>query len=69
MGQVNNSNFPHTGVAKDFKHILETLGDGIDVDSVPTFTPDQRFNLSWAPLFDEVDQARALGNKIGRAHV
>lgn len=64
MGQVNNSNFPHTGVARDFKHILETLGDGIDVDSVPTFTQDQRFDLSWAPLFDEVDQARALGNTV-----
>jgi 5-methyltetrahydropteroyltriglutamate--homocysteine methyltransferase len=64
MGQVNNSNFPHIGVARSFKHILETLGDGVDVDSVPTFTSDQRFILRWASLFDEVDQARALGNTL-----
>lgn len=64
MGLVNNSNFPHSGVARGFKRILETLGDGVGVDSVPTFTQDQRFNLSWASLFNEVDEARALGQTI-----
>lgn len=64
MGLANNSNFPHAGVTAGFKHILETLGDGIDPDSVPTFTLDQRFNLSWASLFDQVDKARASGNTL-----
>ncbi len=31
---------------------------------VPEFTQDQRFQLSWEQLFEEVDEARALGHKV-----
>jgi 5-methyltetrahydropteroyltriglutamate--homocysteine methyltransferase len=31
---------------------------------VPEFTRDQRFQLSWEQLFEEVDEARALGHKV-----
>jgi 5-methyltetrahydropteroyltriglutamate--homocysteine methyltransferase len=31
---------------------------------VPEFTQDQRFKLSWEQLFEEVDEARALGHKV-----
>ena len=31
---------------------------------VPEFTPDQRFELSWNELFEEVDEALALGHKV-----
>jgi len=31
---------------------------------VPEFTADQRFKLSWEQLFDEVEQAKALGHSI-----
>ena len=31
---------------------------------VPEFTADQRFLLSWDQLFDEVDEALALGHKV-----
>jgi 5-methyltetrahydropteroyltriglutamate--homocysteine methyltransferase len=31
---------------------------------VPEFTQDQRFTLSWEQLFDEVDEATALGHKV-----
>ena len=31
---------------------------------VPEFTEDQRFQLSWEQLFDEVDEALALGHKV-----
>ena len=31
---------------------------------VPEFTADQRFVLSWDQLFDEVDEAQALGHKV-----
>ncbi|MFJ4142399.1 5-methyltetrahydropteroyltriglutamate--homocysteine S-methyltransferase [Pseudomonas sp. NPDC089734] len=31
---------------------------------VPEFTQDQRFKLSWKQLFEEVDEARALGHKV-----
>ncbi|WP_166358682.1 5-methyltetrahydropteroyltriglutamate--homocysteine S-methyltransferase [Pseudomonas akapageensis] len=31
---------------------------------VPEFTADQRFLLSWEQLFDEVDEALALGHKV-----
>jgi len=31
---------------------------------VPEFTQDQRFQLSWEQLFEEVDEARALGHKL-----
>jgi 5-methyltetrahydropteroyltriglutamate--homocysteine methyltransferase len=31
---------------------------------VPEFVQDQRFQLSWEQLFDEVDEARALGHKV-----
>ncbi len=31
---------------------------------VPEFTEDQRFQLSWEQLFEEVDEARALGHKV-----
>lgn len=64
MTLVNNSDFPHIGVASGFRQILETLCDGVGVNSVPTFVQDQRFNLNWAPLFDEVDEARARGHAI-----
>ncbi len=31
---------------------------------VPEFTQDQRFQLSWEQLFEEVDEARALGHNV-----
>ncbi|KPX17508.1 5-methyltetrahydropteroyltriglutamate-- homocysteine methyltransferase [Pseudomonas syringae pv. delphinii] len=31
---------------------------------VPEFTQDQRFQLSWEQLFEEVDEAHALGHKV-----
>lgn len=31
---------------------------------VPEFIQDQRFQLSWEQLFEEVDEARALGHKV-----
>ncbi|OLF51685.1 5-methyltetrahydropteroyltriglutamate--homocysteine S-methyltransferase [Pseudomonas chlororaphis] len=31
---------------------------------VPEFTADQPFQLSWEQLFDEVDEAQALGHKV-----
>lgn len=31
---------------------------------VPEFTQDQRFKLSWEQLFEEVDEAHALGHKV-----
>ena len=31
---------------------------------VPEFTPAQRFELSWNELFEEVDEALALGHKV-----
>jgi 5-methyltetrahydropteroyltriglutamate--homocysteine methyltransferase len=31
---------------------------------VPELTQDQRFQLSWEQLFEEVDEARALGHKV-----
>ncbi|MBV4456883.1 5-methyltetrahydropteroyltriglutamate--homocysteine S-methyltransferase [Pseudomonas sp. COR58] len=31
---------------------------------VPEFTADQAFRLSWEQLFDEVDEARALGHNV-----
>ncbi|MBC3346715.1 5-methyltetrahydropteroyltriglutamate--homocysteine S-methyltransferase [Pseudomonas sp. SWRI196] len=31
---------------------------------VPEFTADQRFVLSWEQLFDEVDEAHALGHRV-----
>ncbi|KFE52552.1 5-methyltetrahydropteroyltriglutamate--homocysteine S-methyltransferase [Pseudomonas syringae] len=31
---------------------------------VPEFTQHQRFKLSWEQLFEEVDEARALGHKV-----
>lgn len=31
---------------------------------VPEFTQDQRFQLSWEQLFEEVDEALALGHKV-----
>ena len=31
---------------------------------VPEFTADQRFQLSWEQLFEEVDEALALGHKV-----
>ncbi|WP_426140460.1 5-methyltetrahydropteroyltriglutamate--homocysteine S-methyltransferase [Pseudomonas sp. DWP3-1-2] len=31
---------------------------------VPEFTHDQRFQLSWEQLFEEVDEARGLGHKV-----
>lgn len=31
---------------------------------VPEFTQDQRFQLSWEQLFEEVDEARALGHTV-----
>jgi len=31
---------------------------------VPEFAQDQRFKLSWEQLFDEVEEARALGHKV-----
>jgi 5-methyltetrahydropteroyltriglutamate--homocysteine methyltransferase len=31
---------------------------------VPEFTADQQFQLSWEQLFDEVEEARALGHKV-----
>ncbi|RAU43291.1 MULTISPECIES: 5-methyltetrahydropteroyltriglutamate--homocysteine S-methyltransferase [unclassified Pseudomonas] len=31
---------------------------------VPEFTEDQRFSLSWTQLFDEVDEALALGHQV-----
>jgi len=31
---------------------------------VPEFSADQRFQLSWEQLFDEVDEAQALGHKV-----
>jgi 5-methyltetrahydropteroyltriglutamate--homocysteine methyltransferase len=31
---------------------------------VPEFTEDQRFKLSWEQLFEEVDEAIALGHKV-----
>ncbi len=31
---------------------------------VPEFTADQQFKLSWEQLFDEVDEAKALGHNV-----
>ena len=31
---------------------------------VPEFSPDQRFELSWSALFEEVDEALALGHRV-----
>ena len=31
---------------------------------VPEFSPDQAFTLSWTQLFEEVEEARALGHRI-----
>ncbi|CAD5109157.1 5-methyltetrahydropteroyltriglutamate--homocysteine S-methyltransferase [Zestomonas carbonaria] len=31
---------------------------------VPEFTADQQFSLSWEQLFEEVEEARALGHKV-----
>src|SRR5690606_30284019 len=31
---------------------------------VPEFTADQQFRLSWEQLFEEVDEARALGHEV-----
>jgi hypothetical protein len=64
MALDNHSIFPHIGVALGFQRTLVTLGEGIGEDSVPTFTAGQQFKLSWATLFDEVDEARAQGRIV-----
>jgi 5-methyltetrahydropteroyltriglutamate--homocysteine methyltransferase len=64
MALDNHSVFPHIGVARGFQRMLVTLGEGVGEGSVPTFTADQQFKLSWANLFDEVDEARAQGRTV-----
>ena len=50
----------------DIAHAQETAKwfDTTDHYRVPTFSADQTFRLTWEQLFDEVDEAKALGHAI-----
>jgi len=55
------------GGAQAQKHQAQELTKWFDTNYhylVPEFTEDQRFQLSWEQLFEEVAEARALGNRV-----
>lgn len=60
-GQGSHDHSPSQG------HYAQELTKWFDTNYhylVPEFTADQRFLLSWDQLFDEVDEALALGHKV-----
>jgi 5-methyltetrahydropteroyltriglutamate--homocysteine methyltransferase len=55
------------GAAHAQPQVAEELTKWFDTNYhylVPEFTADQRFQLSWEQLFEEVDEAHALGHKV-----
>lgn len=66
MALAQNLGFARIGADRELKNALQACwkGDTTHDFPVPEFTQDQRLQLSWEQLFDDVQEARALGHQV-----